>query len=70
MTGGQTNLLLGADDAGVDGGGQAGAIRRLSAQRAPLPVIAASELELDLHRKKLEVIDKASDGAVWLSENS
>jgi len=69
MTGGQTNLLLGADEGGNGGSADAGDIRRLSASRVPLPIIGASDEEMQLHGEKLAAIDKASDGeCVWLAE--
>ncbi|MCW8193339.1 DNA polymerase III subunit epsilon [Proteobacteria bacterium 005FR1] len=64
MTGGQTALSLGSASTGTSTGGSA--IRRLSASRAPLPVIKASEDELAAHREKLKAIEKASGGAsLW-----
>jgi len=66
MTGGQTNLLLGADDS--KDSADVGGIRRLPASRAALPIIGASNEELQLHDEKLAAIDKASGGeCVWLS---
>ncbi len=65
MTGGQKALSL---DAGEDssGPGSAGGIRRLPADRPPLPVVRATEEELVLHEARLAAIDKASDGeTVW-----
>jgi len=68
MTGGQTNLLLGAEE-GIGGSAEVGDIRRLSASRAALPIIGASEEELQLHGEKLAAIEKASGGeCVWLAE--
>jgi len=70
MTGGQTNLLLGADaDGGNGGSAKVGDIRRLSASRVALPVVGASDEELRLHGEKLVAIDKASGGeCVWLAD--
>lgn len=67
MTGGQTALSLGSSgSSGEEGGSGAGEIRRLSASRAPLPVIQACEAELERHREKLSEIDKASGGnCLW-----
>lgn len=58
MTGGQTSLGLGADGSddssqSSDGGNS---IRRLNGQRQPLPVIAASDAELQAHQKRLEAL--------------
>ncbi len=69
MTGGQRNLLLAGEAEGADGGNLAAgsSIRRLSGQRAVLPVIAATEEELIQHQNKLEVVKKASGGeCTWL----
>jgi len=70
MTGGQTNLALGGnqssnsgDDDGID------QIIRLPATRPKLKVIRATEQELEAHKAKLDVIDKASGGeCLWLRE--
>lgn len=63
LTGGQTALLLG----GAEGeSGEAGGIRRLAESRRPLPVLTPSSVELQLHREKLDVIQKKSDGkCMW-----
>ncbi|RTZ74858.1 MAG: DNA polymerase III subunit epsilon [Gammaproteobacteria bacterium] len=68
MTGGQSLLSLEGEEEG--GAGQPGsAIRRLPADRPPLPVVMASEAELALHQARLEAIDKASGGrCLWLHE--
>jgi len=67
MTGGQTALKL--DDHGADGdageAGDAGVIRRVEGQ-FDLPVIMASEDEVEAHEAFLSVLDKKSGGAsVW-----
>lgn len=59
MTGGQTALSLGSASTGASVGGSS--IRRLSASRPPLPVIAASAEETAAHREKLAAIEKAND---------
>lgn len=65
MTGGQVNLLLGGNDGHADSG-QAGVIRRLSADRPPLRVLRASDEELQLHRARLDALGKSSGGqSVW-----
>ncbi len=65
ITGGQTALQL--SDAGTDDG--AGhvhdeQIRRLAADRTPLPVIKASPEELAAHEHQLDLIARASGGTV------
>lgn len=66
MTGGQTDLMLSAEDSSGGNSAESGGIRRLSAQRPPLTVIAASAAELEQHEKRLQEIDKNSDGnTVW-----
>ncbi len=68
MTGGQTKLSLGG--AGADGQ-QSEGIRRLSADRRPLKVIAASESELAEHSAQLDEIDKKSGGnCLWQAMES
>jgi DNA polymerase-3 subunit epsilon len=61
MTGGQTNLSL-AGDGGDAGGGYVSVskIRRISAEREPLTVLAATAQELAAHQEFLERIKKAS----------
>ncbi len=67
MTGGQTALSLGADSGQGAKTDLENTLRRLSDDRAPLPVISASEQELSLHQAKLDEIEKASGGnCVWL----
>jgi DNA polymerase-3 subunit epsilon len=64
MTGGQTNLLLAGEE--KSDGSSANTIRRLAPDRAPLALITASSEELQQHQLRLDVIDKASGGAlVW-----
>lgn len=67
MTGGQTSLSLGAD--GCSGEvNDVGAIRRLSSDRQPLPVVRASESELRLHEQALaEIRKKSGDQCLWES---
>lgn len=64
MTGGQAALSL---DGVVDAGsGRHENVRYVSAERAALRVIRASEPELAAHAGRLEAIDRASDGhVVW-----
>ena len=61
MTGGQRSLLL-SDDGSEQGGQADTAIRRIAAGRPALKVIMANEHELSEHSKRLEEIDKASEG--------
>ncbi|MDF1822790.1 MAG: DNA polymerase III subunit epsilon [Alcanivoracaceae bacterium] len=64
MTGGQVGLSLDGEQS--DGQAKVEEIRRLSAERAPLPVIRASTAEIEAHDAKLASIDKASEeGALW-----
>ncbi|WP_111640862.1 DNA polymerase III subunit epsilon [Marinimicrobium alkaliphilum] len=68
MTGGQTALSLGGQqerDSGDETGG-GNRIRRLTQDRAPLPVVRASAEELARHQSKLDALDKAAGGeCVW-----
>ena len=65
MTGGQVALSLGSADAGNRDDG-AEEIRRLAADRPPLPVIRASDEELAEHRARLQAIAAAAGGlSVW-----
>lgn len=67
MTGGQTALSLGGNQAKGDTGSNVSEIRRLSPNRRPLPVIQASSEELQAHQEKLTAIDKSSGGnCIWL----
>ena len=68
MTGGQIGLTLAGEGASAGGGPEvANEIRRLSADRPPLPVLRASEAELGAHQERLEAIEKASGGNCrWL----
>lgn len=69
MTGGQTDLSLGGDEAKDGSSGIAGSEPRpLPANRPVLPVIRANESELAAHREKLEMINKASGGACLWTE--
>ncbi|MGB1221638.1 MAG: DNA polymerase III subunit epsilon [Alcanivoracaceae bacterium] len=64
MTGGQVGLSLDGEQS--DGQAKVEEIRRLSTERAPLPVIRASTAEIEAHDAKLASIDKASEeGALW-----
>jgi DNA polymerase-3 subunit epsilon len=64
MTGGQVSLSL---DSQIDSNGQRrSTIQRVAADRRPLPVIRASDAELQAHMARLDAIDKVCDGSsVW-----
>ncbi|MEP5763135.1 MAG: DNA polymerase III subunit epsilon [Halieaceae bacterium] len=65
MTGGQTTFQLGGSgDAASAGSNVSGEIRRLASSRKALPVIQATESELQAHELNLENIAGASDGVV------
>lgn len=70
MTGGQTTLFLGGNQAKNDGtGNPSDEIRRLPSQRKPLPIIPATTEELARHQEKLTAIAKASgNNCVWMQE--
>lgn len=69
MTGGQTALSLGGNQSQNDDGVGQEEVRRLPANRKPLPVILATEDELVFHGQKLAAIAKSSgDNCVWLRE--
>ncbi len=64
MTGGQTGLF--EDRGKSEKSSDLAAIRRLSSDRKPLPVIRPNESELAAHQKWLEELESASDdGALW-----
>jgi DNA polymerase-3 subunit epsilon len=69
MTGGQVSLQLQADEAGNDLVPGEIPIRRLPAQRAPLPILQASVDEVAQHEARLAAIEKASEGrCLWLQQ--
>jgi DNA polymerase-3 subunit epsilon len=67
MTGGQASLGLGTegstDDAGASG--TAAGIRRVSAERTPLPVVRATGEEIERHEAKLKELDLSAGEARW-----
>jgi DNA polymerase-3 subunit epsilon len=65
MTGGQTTFQL-SEDAATHGEGGASSerIRRLAADRPPLPIIRAGEEELAEHQSQLDAIAASSGGHV------
>lgn len=67
MTGGQTNLLL-AGEQGQEGVSQSDqeSIRRLDPKRPSLPVIRASEGEIQAHQQHLSMIEQTyGDKTLW-----
>ncbi|MBK8637815.1 MAG: DNA polymerase III subunit epsilon [Chromatiaceae bacterium] len=70
MTGGQVKLAFGGQgDQGQES--HRHPVRRLPADRLPLPVVRATESELHAHRQRLAAIDKASEGrCVWLRSSN
>ena len=69
MTGGQAALSLGGHDENHGTAETGQALRRLAADRPPLPVLRADEAELEAHQARLEAIAKASGGrCVWGAE--
>ena len=67
MTGGQASLGLGAENNDSEGGGitTASGIRRLPADRTPLPVQRASSEEVERHEAKLRELDLSAGEALW-----
>lgn len=73
MTGGQTDLVLaqgGDQQSDEEGGGERrdvtpGAIRRLAADRAPLPVLQASAEEVEAHQSMLTLLEKSAGKHFW-----
>jgi len=64
MTGGQTDLLLHDDQPGNNQ--NSAEVRKLDPDRPRLRVIEPTSEELEAHYKKLEVVDKESDGnCLW-----
>lgn len=69
MTGGQTSLTLSDSEASEAAGqGTAERITRLSAERTSLPIITASDEELEEHRAQLDAIAASSGGKVLWRE--
>ena len=68
MTGGQATLSLSEEAAGMtgEGGGtNEGSIHRLPRDRQPLPVIRASDEELERHEARLDELDRSAGGSLW-----
>ncbi len=67
MTGGQTSLVLGAEDSKGSAANVGTAPTPLSSDRQPARVVRANADELLAHENYLQALDKASDGGcVWL----
>jgi len=70
MTGGQTSLSLGGQNSGANHR-QTEVLRRLPAERRPLPVVRASADELTAHDEMLKRIEKSSAGnCIWLRHDA
>lgn len=66
MTGGQTNLMLGAESEDSNSAAeQVSGIQRLSTDRRRLKVIRASDAELEVHEAKL---NRLGDNCLWRRE--
>lgn len=66
MTGGQVGLALGQEEGQGNGEQRSEGLRRLAANRPPLPVLRADATELQRHEAKLQALDKAAGGAcLW-----
>lgn len=65
MTGGQTKLALGSGPNGGEDGDDRDLIVRLPVDRKRTKVLRATEEELELHKAKLDVVDKASSGGCF-----
>ena len=69
MTGGQVSLLLGSGTGAKDESG-ANSMTGIPADRPPLRIIHANAEELRLHHKRLEDIERDSDGnCIWLQNS-
>lgn len=67
MTGGQVDLGFGGQSQRGVNAGEEG-VRRVSADRQPLRVVRASEVELEAHQQQLARIERASGGqCLWLA---
>lgn len=64
MTGGQVKLNLNQNVEVANQSGQGGFVR-LSADRALLKVVMASDDEVAAHNTRMELVEKASGGSLW-----
>ncbi|WP_341501603.1 DNA polymerase III subunit epsilon [Gallaecimonas sp. GXIMD4217] len=62
MTGGQTKLNLVST---MEGDGDSGGIRRLSSERRPLKVLRATDVELQAHEERLDLVAKKGGACLW-----
>ena len=68
MTGGQTDLMWATQTTSENGGSTAVNSRLVSLQGNELPVVLATEEELNAHQNKLQTVAKASDDqCLWLN---
>lgn len=67
MTGGQVKLNLNQNK-NDDTDQQKGGIRRLSAQRAPLVVLSASEAEQTAHEARLDIVNNEGGHCIWRAD--
>ncbi|ASP39717.1 DNA polymerase III subunit epsilon [Bacterioplanes sanyensis] len=65
MTGGQTDLALSVESEGGSEGQLDDILFNVDVANVELPVVRASAAEIKAHDGMLELIDKASDGALW-----
>lgn len=70
MTGGQTSLGLGDEEEESFAVGNAGGIKKLSADRPQLAIIQASESELELHNARLDLIQETAGKVLWRQNES
>ena len=67
MTGGQVDLNISQQHDSASGEmNVTSSIRRLHADRQPLPIIRATQTEIESHQAKLDAIKLASGSCIWL----
>lgn len=67
MTGGQVDLNISQQHDSASGEMNiTSSIRRLHADRQPLPIIRATQIEIESHQAKLDAIKSASGSCIWL----
>jgi DNA polymerase-3 subunit epsilon len=67
MTGGQVDLNISQQHDSASGEMNiTSSIRRLHADRQPLPIIRATQTEIESHQAKLDAIKSASGSCIWL----
>ena len=68
MTGGQTNLALSGQTTDIESNAGPEKIIRVTSNRQHLPVVKATDAEMQRHQIKLQAIDKSSSGqCIWLA---